>query len=445
MVFLIPVLDKWLLYAPLHKTSALINHSAARILREQFGRDIPGELGELGRLLASEPPIAAPKPIEGEFIPSCLGIIPTRGCNMHCIYCNFGGPSANKDDCMSPELAVDALDWAAGQLEKAGKSKFHVQFFGGEPFVAQELVEIVIHRARYLASQKDLIPYFDVSSNGLFSERQCEYIGDYFDAIVLSLDGPAEFQDKNRPVSKGRGSSSIVERTARILSDMPVSLCLRMCVTEQSVTHMESIIQWMINEFNPSIINFETLTPCEATAESGIAPPDPYLFAINAERAILLAEQAGVTTVSSSMESSEPRLSFCPVGNDVAIVSPDGRVSGCYLLPDEWEKRGLNFDFGHWKPGEGITILPDRLQAIRQFPVLKPRCEACFCQFSCAGGCHVNQTLPGGSYELTDFCIQTRILTACRLLRELGFFDLSQALLKDRPAMERLAYQLCKI
>ena len=242
MVFLIPVLDKWLLYAPLHKTSALINHSAARILREQFGRDIPGELGELGRLLASEPPIAAPKPIEGEFIPSCLGIIPTRGCNMHCIYCNFGGPSANKDDCMSPELAVDALDWAAGQLEKAGKSKFHVQFFGGEPFVAQELVEIVIHRARYLASQKDLIPYFDVSSNGLFSERQCEYIGDYFDAIVLSLDGPAEFQDKNRPVSKGRGSSSIVERTARILSDMPVSLCLRMCVTEQSVTHTWKVL-----------------------------------------------------------------------------------------------------------------------------------------------------------------------------------------------------------
>ena len=32
-VFLIPVLDRWLVFAPLHKVAAIVNHSAAQKLR----------------------------------------------------------------------------------------------------------------------------------------------------------------------------------------------------------------------------------------------------------------------------------------------------------------------------------------------------------------------------------------------------------------------------
>jgi uncharacterized protein len=440
--FLLPIVDKWLLHSPLHQVTALINQSAAGLLREEkAGQSMTGELGELCKLISCQPDFI-PYQNKGNIIPSFLGIIPTRGCNMSCIYCNFGGPSA-KMEFMEPEIAVAAIDWAAEQLVNAGEKVFHIQFFGGEPFVAQELVEIIIHRARYISAQKGLTPYFDASTNGLFNERQCQFIGDYFDGIVLSLDGRPELQDKYRPVSKDRPSSTIVERTARRLSELPLELCLRMCITDESVNYMEETTQWMIESFNPSTIDFETITPGELARRAGLAPPDPYQFAIHCERAFRLAEASGVKALYSASVASKPRFSLCPVGNDVVIVSPDGRISACYLLPEDWEKQGLNLDYGRIDHSQGIMIFSDRLDQIRRVAANKPRCEGCFCQFSCAGGCHVNQFSLEKNQKYTDFCIQTRIMTACCLLRDLGFKQLSEALLEDRGAMERLSSQSC--
>lgn len=439
--FLLPVLDKWLWYAPLHGVAALLNRSAARLLREPRNSNLPGELGKLCDLIRTVPD-SPPRPVEGELIPAFLGIIPTRGCNMSCVYCNFGG-SAAKKAFMPPELATAAIDWAAGQRAKAGESTFHVQFFGGEPFIAQDLVEIVVHRARYVTSQQGLMPYFDASTNGLFNERQCRFIGDYFDGIVLSLDGPPAFQDRYRPVAKGRPSSAIVERNARTLSEMPLDLCLRLCVTQESVNHMERIARWMIESFDPSTINFETLTPGELATRAGLAPPDPYQFAVQAERVFQIAEAAGVKAVYAATETRTPRLSFCPVGQDVVIVSPEGRLSACYLLPEEWQQRGLDLDIGQLHSDRGATIFPVALAKVRRLPTDKPRCERCFCQYTCAGGCHVNQPSNDGDREYTDFCIQTRLITAGRLLQDLGFENVHHELLRNRNAMERLAQNPC--
>ena len=51
----------------------------------------------------------------------------------------------------------------------------------------------------------------------------------------------------------------------------------------------------------------------------------------------------------------------------------------------------------------------------------------------------MNQTYPGCDNEYTDFCIQTRLITACLLLRDMNCEDMVTELLADRSAMERLA------
>jgi hypothetical protein len=87
-----------------------------------------------------------------------------------------------------------------------------------------------------------------------------------------------------------------------------------------------------------------------------------------------------------------------------------------------------------------VVIDPRALARARQLPLHKPRCESCFAQWTCAGGCHVNQTYPGCTDQYTSFCIQTRLVTACVLLRDLGCDDLVDELLADRRAMETLAH-----
>lgn len=435
VAFLIPVLDKWLWYAPLHGAAALLNGSAARSMQAGAKKRLPRELDELYQMVQT-PTDALPRPLDGELIPSTLGIIPTRGCNMQCVYCNFAGSSA-RDAAMSPEIATAAVDWAVKARAEAGEQLLHVQFFGGEPFVAQDVVELVVERAREGAARRGMTTYFDASTNGLFSDSMCRYIGDHFDAIVLSLDGPPEYQDRYRPLAKGRASSRIVQRNAHSLSDMSLELCLRLCVTQESVRDMTGIVRWMVETFKPATINFESLTASDLAMRSGLAPPDPFEFAVRADEAFTIAEAAGVKAVYAATESAAPRLSLCPVGKDAVIVSPDGRLSACYLMPEEWQSQGLDLDIGVVDPKRGVTFDFEKLAKVRRLPAEKSRCAQCFCQYNCAGGCHVNLARQHGDYP--DYCIQTRLIMTSRLLHTLGFDELCSRLLRDRTSMERLA------
>jgi uncharacterized protein len=441
-VFLVPVGERWLLYAPLQKTAALINDAAA----EQLRCGEPGTVGPLDDLAnrIRTTPAEEPRPPEGRISPSFLGIIPTRGCNIDCVYCNFG-PSSDGMATMAPETAVTAVDWMADRLEEAGRREFRVQFFGGEPFIAPDIVDIVVHRVRYQSAVRGFVPHIEASTNGVFSEARCLFVGDYFDSVVLSMDGPPIFHDRNRPAAGGGPTSERVQRTARRLRDMPTQLCIRVCVTQDSVTQLESITRWMIDSFSPSVLNFEPLTPCEPDRLTGLETPDPFEFARHCVGAYRVAEAQGVEAVYSAAGIDRNRHSCCPLGTDALIVSPDGRASACYLLADEWEARGLNLDVGRVYGDGRVEIDANALARVRQYSMEKPRCEACFCQWSCGGGCRVNQTFPGCGREYTDFCVQTRLITACLVLRDLGCEELIDDLLSDRGAMERLAGGSCGI
>lgn len=435
MSFLVPVRERWLWMAPLHGAAAFVNDAAARSLRTGDEEDCAADVAPL-KAIAHEP-CAEPCPIVGSLVPPTLGIIPTRGCNMHCVYCDFAG-SAAKGTQMSEGVARTVIDWAAERCAGAGMETLHVQFFGGEPFTAGERVEFVVRHARKAAAARGLACYVDASTNGLFNEEQCRYIGDNLDAVVLSIDGPPAFQDRYRPLAGGRGSSQRVHRNAHALARMPVELCLRMCVTHESVHTMAANAHWLMETFHPQALNFESLTASELAVSAGLAPPDPYEFAVQADRIFTLAAERGVDAVYAATETGAPRLSLCPVGRDVVIASPDGRLSGCYLMPADWQRKGMDLDFGQVEPGRGVTIDEPALARLRALAADKPRCRTCFCRFTCAGGCHVNLAgQPPGEYSA--YCLQTRLITATRMLRHLGLDEEASALLADTDALRRLA------
>ncbi len=177
-----------------------------------------------------------------------------------------------------------------------------------------------------------------------------------------------------------------------------------------------------------------------ASAKAGLKPPDPYRFARHCVAAYKVADEAGVPVVYAAAEREHPRLSFCPLSTDAVIVSPDGRVSACYLQAADWRARGLDLDVGRIDSHGAVTIDDAAIERTRELPLLKPRCRRCFCQWTCAGGCHVNETYPDCGLDYTPFCVQTRLVTACLLLRDAGCGELADALLADRRAMKRLAH-----
>jgi len=436
--FLVPVLDRWLLYAPLHGVAAVVNAAAARDLQRR-GAVLPdGPVADLGRAVQSQPS-DAPGPGSGELCPSMLGLIPTRGCNLACAYCDFGSRLSARD-AMPASMAVAAVDWMAGQMCRTGRRAVRVHFFGGEPFLEPDVVAVAVHRVRALAARHGLEPYVDASTSGVFDPGFCDFVGDYFNGIAVSLDGPPEVHDRVRARSGGQPTFEDVDRTILRLSEMPVELCLRICVTEQSVGELEDIVRWMIGRYSPSTVNIEPLTPGVESARAGLKPPDPYLFAAHCVAACKVEDETGVSVVYAAAERERPRVSFCPLGADAVIVSPNGRMSACYLPPQDWQAHGLDLDLGCIDQRGAVEIDEDAVERVRKVPLEKPRCVRCFCQWTCAGGCHVNETHPGCGLDYTPFCVQTRLVTACLLLRDAGCGDVADALLADRRALERLAH-----
>lgn len=436
--FAVPVFDRWLLHFPLHNVSALVDDAAMRELLSPAPRPkVDRQLQALRRDL-SAPPVLRPETKRGPFDPSYLAIVTTRGCNINCVYCDFGGPTSTKVS-MDPAIAVTAIDWMADHLVATGRELFFLHLFGGEPLIAGDLVDVAVHRLRAVCGERGLRPFVDVSTNGVISTERARWVGEFLDSVVLSFDGPAEFQNRNRSGNNGRSTFEVVDRTARYLSSTDIELCLRACVTGESVFRMPEITRWMIDTYRPAIINFEPLTQNDLTASAGLSAADPFAYAQMWMASKRIADAAGVRLVYSATESARPRLSSCPVGSDAVMVTPDGAANGCYLQPDEWLKHGMDMSLGRVVPGQGLEIRADRADDLRQLILDKPRCRGCLCQWSCAGGCHVSNTYRNCNEEYIDFCIQTRIITACLLLEELGESALVESLLENHEAMERLA------
>jgi uncharacterized protein len=339
---------------------------------------------------------------------------------------------------MDYALAAAAVDWWVDCSESLGRSDVEVHFFGGEPMVAADVVEVVVHRVRHQAAKRRLAPRLEIATNGLFDEGEAQFLGDHFDAVVLSLDGSAPVQDLHRPLRGGQGSFSAVTRTARILSDSPTRLCIRMCVTQQSLARLAEDTAWVCESFLPDSIAIETLRPTSESEAAGLTPPPAFEFVRQYAQAARIIDAKGVRPVYATAATSALRLSFCPVGNDTLIVSPDGRVSACYLLRGDWERRGMNLDVGTCSSG-GMAIDEGANQAIRRLVCDKARCRRCFCRWTCAGGCHVNHTFPGCATSYDDLCRMTRLITACELLEEMGCRPAVDGLLASEVAMMALS------
>jgi uncharacterized protein len=291
-----------------------------------------------------------------------------------------------------------------------------------------------------VAERNGLLPYFEISTNGLVSEKITRFITEFFNAVVLSLDGPEDVQNLQRPMRNGKNSFELAVRFARKISDSNTELCLRACISSANVELLPEITKWFCQTFKPSVINFENLKPNKKSYQEGLFEPDPYLFARNFNESLQIAEKFGVNLVNSSFVSEQLQFSSCPVGKDTLIVTPEGQINSCYLFPERWEERGLDFSVGEIKDGK-MQISSDKIKLLRKVVKEKPRCSSCFCKWICAGGCHVDVTFPGSDNAYDNYCKQTRIIAITKIMRKLNQLVLLESFLGDDQQITKLSMQ----
>jgi radical SAM protein with 4Fe4S-binding SPASM domain len=140
----------------------------------------------------------------------------TNRCNLRCKQCSQWGVSGVykevSNDLLSSELSAQQWKDFIGQISQKSFFCPHIHFFGGEPFVRKDIIELIEY-----ASRQNIIT--GVNTNGtLLDGKAPEIVDSGLDYMIISLDGPESINNKIR-VGQGNVYKKILEGLYSLLSE----------------------------------------------------------------------------------------------------------------------------------------------------------------------------------------------------------------------------------
>jgi len=198
---------------------------SGRAARTLLGLGGTGEPSAVRRLLSQlgvhEPAGPPPSPIRRALPVTNIALFVTHACNLRCRYCYAGAGETETGPAMSRATALAAIDWL---MKGAGDARvLRIGFMGGEPLLRLGLIKGAVAHAQTQARAHDKRVLFYTSTNGTtLSRGVVEFLARHRFSVQVSIDGPAELHDAQRPFKDGRGSfSAIAPGARRLLGAIP--------------------------------------------------------------------------------------------------------------------------------------------------------------------------------------------------------------------------------
>ena len=171
--------------------------------------------------------------------PTCACLNVTDDCNLACVYCFV----QQKPNFMTLDVAKQAIDYLVNNLNNKRKldpnddSIVNISFFGGEPTIMWE--KIILPTVEYAESTYPGLVHFDITTNGtLLNAERIKYLKEHDISILLSIDGPKEVQDKNRPCKNGQGSFELLSKNIPLILENFPHTTFRSTISQYSCEHM---------------------------------------------------------------------------------------------------------------------------------------------------------------------------------------------------------------
>ncbi|MDD1777679.1 MAG: radical SAM protein [Candidatus Helarchaeota archaeon] len=425
-LFVIPQGGIFFLCLPLRGRVLAVNSGTIELLKklesgepENFDNSVVNILNEAGVLREREG-----KCVSWEsgcrFTPTHVTIFPSSDCNLRCVYCYAAAGEQRKY--ISLDAAYAAVDLIAANALVLGHNRIEIEFHGGgEPFFSTGF-EIVRKVVEYAGKFEQLFRIRKIAaSNGVLSERQIGWILDNLDHIQLSLDGPDDIQNRQRPMRNGAPSFEYVLNTIRRLEKTKFSYGIRSTITEESVTRMKELVNLIATETNLKRVHLEPLFGCGRCNTSGYRSPDPSVFLKNFIEAREYAKKVGITIYYSGARSQDVRFLFCGAAGRNFCVTPEGFVSSCNEVTDSGDPRKKTFFYGHYsKKKRQFEFSKEKIEFLLSRTVSKIRhCADCFAKYSCAGDCLAKAHYMGDMFD-------TSTNERCDINRGVLLYELSE-------------------
>ena len=397
--------DSYYLYAPLRRVAASLNtaavQSVSRFLSAGDSALEPADHEVIDRLRATglftQPaPDLPTSPVDYVFRPHEVTLFPTTRCNLRCIYCYANAGERQLE--MPWEVARAAIELVIENARAVSRDDFIVGFHGGgEPTVAWGLVRRATLYARRRGRELGLDVKIHCASNGVLSPAQRAFVIDNLTGMNISLDGPADIQNRQRPLANGRGSFDRVVETIRQFQQAGFPYGIRVTLTESGGPRLSEIVRF-VHDLCPELdqLHVEPVWQCGRCQTSGERPPSTDLFIESFAKAHALARRLGLRLFYSGARIDVLTNRFCAAPGEGFSVTPEGRVTSCFEVTDPCDPRSELFHYGRYDPQRRkFSIDRRRVERLRRLRVeCIPHCRDCFCKWHCAGDC-LAKALPG--------------------------------------------------
>lgn len=149
----------------------------------------------------------------------------TGACNLCCKYCF--AEIKKKHNTMTFDIAKKAIDHMINQQSE--EKEYFLYFFGGEPLLKKHLIkEITEYAFEEITERKKKKINFLINTNAtLIDDEIVLFYRQYNFKVTVSIDGPADYHNKNRVYKNSSGSFNNVMKGINLLKTNKITTDLR--------------------------------------------------------------------------------------------------------------------------------------------------------------------------------------------------------------------------
>lgn len=390
-----------------NETSMPTREAALKKLKRQYTAEEIDEayneaasLKEQGMLFSSlnnlEDTIKA-KPMNTGVKAICLHV--SHDCNLRCEYCFASEGDYNSGrTLMSREVALKAVDYLVANSK--GRHNLEIDFFGGEPMMNFDVVKDVVAYGRQIEASTGKHFYFTITTNGtLLDKEKIDFINEYMDNVVISIDGRKEVHDAVRHNQAGHGSHDKIMPLAKELVDgrNGKSYFIRGTFTAKN------------KDFAKDVMYLADMGFKEISVEPVVGTgSDLYFKKVDIPELVKEYENLAQQYIQRLQDDSKrfrfyhfniniydgpclfKRITACGAGYEYLAVSPEGSLYPCHQFVGQEQ-----FAVGDVYTGIRNSELCN--QFMKNNVLAKAKCRDCWAKLFCSGGCHANAYFSNGS------------------------------------------------
>lgn len=278
-----------------------------------------------------------------------LIVMPTEQCNFRCTYCY--------EDFALPRMRPETVSGLEALLRRRAPElhQLEVEWFGGEPLLAYDIVERIQSVAMELGKEHDRLAVRGAMTTNAFlldAERLRRLTGLGVRRYQVTLDGPEAVHDRRRVRADGRGTFGTIWRNLLNARDesRDFAIVVRIHVTTDNQEAVRRLLRDCGRAFRPDRrfkFFIRTLSCLGSPNDASL----PVLKSEDAKTAVAElrreARSLGLPLHGDSGNGESPKVACYAAATNSFVVRANGELAKCTVaLTDERNRIGVLHDDG---------------------------------------------------------------------------------------------------